>query len=52
MTVWREGSLASPVVGKTVKAHSRLTMNSTEMAVNSGDKFGAAVESTNGVPIG
>ena len=49
--ILREDSQPPILVGKTVKANSRLTMNSNELPLTSGEKFGAIVQSTNGVPI-
>ena len=51
VTIIRDNGLAPVVVGRTVKANSRLTMNSTELPLASGEQFGVLVESTNGVPI-
>ena len=51
VTIIRDNSLPPVVVGRTVKANSRLTLNSTEMPLGSGEMFGVIVESTNGVPI-
>jgi len=49
--ILREDSQPPILVGRTVKANSRLTMNSNELPLTSGEKFGAIVQSTNGVPI-
>jgi len=51
VTIIRDNGLAPVVVGRKVKANSRLTMNSTELPLASGEQFGVLVESTNGVPI-
>jgi hypothetical protein len=51
VTILRENSQPPILVGKTVKANSRLTMNSNQLPLTSGEKFGAIVQSTNGVPI-
>lgn len=51
VTILRDNGLAPIVVGKTVKANSRLTMNSNQVPLGSGETFGVLVQSTNGVPI-
>jgi hypothetical protein len=51
VTILRDNGLPPIVVGRTVKANSRLTMNSTQLPLAAGEQFGAIVQSTNGVPI-
>jgi hypothetical protein len=51
VTIIRDNNLPPLLVTKTVKANSRLTMSSWELALASGETFGALVDSTNGVPI-
>jgi len=51
VTILRDNSLPPISVGRTVKANSRLTLSSTELALASGERFGAVVQSTNGIPI-
>ena len=51
ITILRDNGLPPIIVSRTVKANSRLTMNSLEVPLASGETFGALVESTNGVPI-
>ena len=51
LTLLRDNGLAPVIVQATVKANSRLTLNSTEFPLQSGEQFGTVVESTNGVPF-
>ncbi len=51
LTVLRDNGLPPVVTQKTVNPNSRLTVNSTQLALNSGEQFGMIVESTNNVPI-
>jgi hypothetical protein len=51
VTILRDNNLPPLTVLKTVRANSRLTMSSAELALSSGETFGAVVTSTNGVPI-
>jgi hypothetical protein len=51
LTILRDNGLTPVTVQTTVKANSRLTLNSTEFTLMSGEQFGTIVESTNGVPI-
>lgn len=50
-TILRDNNLPPILIGKLVKANSRLTMNSSQWPLASGETFGAIVQSTNGVPI-
>ncbi len=49
LTLLRDGGQAPVTVQATVKANSRLTLNSTEFPLQWGEQFGTVVESTNGV---
>jgi hypothetical protein len=51
VTILRDNNLPPLVVAKIVKANSRLTLTSTDLALASGETFGALIDSTNGVPI-
>jgi hypothetical protein len=51
VTILRDNNLPPLTVTKTVRANSRLTLSSEELALSSGETFGAVVNSTNGVPI-
>ena len=51
VTILRDNNLSPLLVTRTVRANSRLTLRSTELALGSGETFGALIESTNGVPI-
>jgi hypothetical protein len=51
VTIIRDNGLPPVVVARTVQANSRLTMNSTDLPLASGELFGVVVESTNGVPV-
>ena len=51
VTIIRDNNLPPLLVTKTVKANTRLTMSSWELALASGETFGALIDSTNGVPI-
>lgn len=51
LTLLRDNGLAPVTVQATVKANSRLSLDSTEFPLLSGEQFGTVVESTNGVPI-
>lgn len=49
LTLLRDNGLAPVVVQATIKARSRLTLNSSEFPLQFGEQFGTVVESTNGV---
>ncbi len=51
LTLLRANGLDPVAVRATVKAGSRLSLDSTEFPLLSGEQFGTVVESTNGVPI-
>ncbi len=51
VTIIRDNNLPPLLVTKTVKANTRLTMSSWDLALVSGETFGALIDSTNGVPI-
>ncbi len=51
VTIIRANNLPPLSVTKTVKANTRLTLSSMELALGSGEVFGAVIDSTNGVPI-
>jgi hypothetical protein len=51
ITILRDNGLPPIVVAQTVKANSRLTINSRQVPLASGETFGMIVQSTNGVPI-
>jgi hypothetical protein len=51
VTIIRDNNLPPLLVAKTVKANSRLTMSSWDLALAPGETFGALIDSTNGVPI-
>ena len=51
VTILRDNNLPPLTVTRTVRANSRLTMSSAELALSSGETFGALITSTNGVPI-
>ncbi len=51
VTILRDNNQSPLFVTKTVRANSRLTLPSTELALASGETFGALIQSTNGVPI-
>lgn len=51
VTILRDNNLPPLYVTKTVRANSRLTMSSWDVALASGETFGALIDSTNGVPI-
>jgi hypothetical protein len=49
LTLLRDNGLAPVRVQATIKANSRLTLNSAEFPLQWGEQFGTVVESTNGV---
>lgn len=51
LTFLRDNGLPPVSVQATVKANSRLTLDSTEFPLQWGEQFGTVVESTNGVPF-
>jgi hypothetical protein len=51
VTILRDNNLPPILVSKVVKANSRLTLASTDLALGSGERFGATIQSTNGVAI-
>jgi len=51
VTIIRDNGLAPVVFTKTVKANTRQTICSTDLPLQSGETFGAVVESTNGVSV-
>jgi hypothetical protein len=51
VTILRDNNLPPLYVTRTVRANSRLTVSSWDLALGSGETFGALVDSTNGVPI-
>ena len=51
LTILRDNGLAPLTVQATVKANSRLSLNSTQFPLQSGEQFGVVVESTNGVSV-
>jgi hypothetical protein len=51
LTVLRDGTQPPVVIGRTVRANTRLTVSSGELALSPGEKFGFVAESTNNVPF-
>jgi Fibronectin type III domain len=51
LTIVRDNGLPPLTVQATVKANSRLSLNSTQFPLQSGEQFGVVVESTNGVSV-
>jgi hypothetical protein len=49
LTLLRDNGLTPVTVQATVKANSRLSLNSAQFPLQSGEQFGTVVESTNGV---